>query len=404
MSYQVASNEEKICRLDGLYITNLPHTAAHAIMNQQPLEPRHLPLATVLLILATVLLTACGTQPVKPVEGPPPVFPAPPDAPRFIYERTLTFSDNVEQTTAGDRFRLFALGEKRSAKALVKPFGVAVRHGRVYVTDTAQRVVALFDIPGARYVEIGAEKPGQLIKPMGIDVSSRGEVFVSDMTQRVVQVYDLDGKYLRTLGGKDILKRPSGVAVNPGGTRLYVVETGGIDTDAHHVYMFDAQSGALLQTIGKRGVGDGEFNIPLQAAIAPDGTLHVVDKGNFRVQTFNPDGSFARTFGAPGRFPGQFASPKGIATDPDGNIYVVDTAFGNFQIFNKDGQLLMFIGERGASGAPAKYMLPAGIDVDEDGRIYVVDQFFRKVDVFRPAGLRAEEGFAVVKGKDKTGG
>lgn len=388
-------------RFEELLIRHGVSGRARKIRGMHAIPPANLFLAILYAILATVLLTACGTPPVKPVEGPPPVFPAPPDPPRFIYERSLTFSDNVEQTSAGDRFRLFALGENRSVKALIKPFGVAAYRGRVYVTDTAQRVVALFDIPGARYVEIGVEKPGQLVKPMGIDVSSRGEVFVSDMTQRVIQVYDLDGKYLRSIGGKDMLKRPSGVAIDPGGTRLYVVETGGIDTDAHHVHVFDARSGALLQTIGKRGIKDGEFNIPLQAAASPDGTLYVVDKGNFRVQAFHPDGRFARAFGTAGRFPGQFASPKGIATDPQGNVYVVDTAFGNFQIFNKDGQLLMFVGERGSSGAPARYMLPAGIDVDEDGRIYVVDQFFRKVDVFRPIGLKTDEGFAVRKAVPK---
>ncbi len=345
---------------------------------------------------ALVILTLAGCA-ATPKEAPfiPPVFPAAPDAPRFIYERTLSFSDNVEQASSvTERLRLFAVGEKKGAKALVKPFGVAVHRGRVYVTDTAQRLVVMFDIPGGRYVEIGVDKPGQLTKPMGIDVSSQGEVFVSDMTLRRVLVYDGDGKFLRSIGDKDTLQRPSSVAVNPAGTRLYVADTGGVDSESHHVYVYDARTGALLQTIGKRGIKDGEFNLPLQAAVGPDGTLYVVDKGNFRVQAFRPDGSFALAFGTPGRFPGQFASPKGIATDLQGNIYVVDTAFGNFQIFNKDGQLLMFIGERGSSGAPAKYMLPAGIDVDEDGRIYVVDQFFRKVDVFRPTGLRADEGFA----------
>ena len=36
---------------------------------------------------------------------------------------------------------------------------------------------------------------------------------------------------------------------------------------------------------------------------------------------------------------------------------------------------------------------PSGISVDEDGRVYMVDQWFRKIDVFRPATLKAEDGF-----------
>lgn len=351
-----------------------------------------------LSLLLAAMVVGCASTPPAP-EFVPPVFPAPPDPARFIFERSLSFSDNVEQTTRGDRFRMFALGETKAVRGLIKPFGVAAYRGQIYVTDTAQRVVVVFDIAHGKYREIGQDKPGQLTKPMGIDVSSLGEVFVSDMTLRQILVYNTDGKYLRTFGDKTLLNRPSGVAVSPDGTRLYVVDTGGVESDAHQVLVFDAQSGTHLQTIGKRGVNDGEFNMPLQAAVGPDGTLYVTDKGNFRVQAFHPDGRFALAFGNIGRFPGQFASLKGIATDPQGNIYVVDTAFGNFQIFNKEGQLLMFIGERGAGGAPAKYMLPAGIDVDEDGRIYIVDQFFRKVDVFRPIGLQAHEGYAGDKTK-----
>ncbi len=138
--------------------------------------------------LFILTLAGCATAP-KEAPFIPPVFPAAPDAPRFIYERTLSFSDNVEQASSvAERLRLFAVGEKKGAKALVKPFGVAVHRGRVYVTDTAQRLVVMFDIPGGRYVEIGTDKPGQLTKPMGIDVSSQGEVFVSDMTLRRVLV------------------------------------------------------------------------------------------------------------------------------------------------------------------------------------------------------------------------
>jgi sugar lactone lactonase YvrE len=206
-------------------------------------------------------------------------------------------------------------------------------------------------------------------------------------------IYDAEGQFLRTIGDDETLIRPSDVAVSPDGARVYVVDVGGVDSDQHRVQVFDAASGGLLKTIGTRGSEQGQFNLPVQATVSTDGTLYVVDKGNFRVQAFRPDGDFAFAFGTAGRFPGQFFSPKGIATDNDGNVYVIDTAFGNFQIFNSAGELLLIIGDRGESGAPANYLLPAGIDVDTDGRIYVVDQFFRKIDIFRPVGLKPEEGY-----------
>lgn len=340
-----------------------------------------LPLVTCYLLL---LLPGCSSHPPRETFDRAPVFPAPPDKPRFIYERTLQNSEDVAKLTGLQRLKIMATGQPLQVQGLVKPYGVAVYHRRVYVTDTAQRAVLMFDIPGGRFRQFGVEDPGELRKPIGITVSKQGEVYVADVVARRVLVYDADGHYLRTLGSDELLHRPAGVALSPDGKRLYVVDVGGLDNNDHRVQVFDAHSGAHLQTIGTRGTGDGQFNLPLQDAVAPDGTLYVVDGGNFRVQAFDPNGQFLFSFGEVGRFPGQFARPKGIAIGPDGNVYVVDTAFGNVQIFDPKGRLLMFIGSRDLAGKPGKFFLPAGVAVGEDGRIYMADQYFRKVEVFRP--------------------
>ncbi|MBK9132653.1 MAG: 6-bladed beta-propeller [Gammaproteobacteria bacterium] len=340
--------------------------------------------ARLTLVVALGLLAACAGTPEVESDFTPPVYPPPPAEPRFVYERTLLYNEDVEEVTSGMRFKQFALGEARKLMGLVKPFDVAAHAGRVYVSDTVQRAVMVFDIPGKRFFQIGAEKPGRLSKPMGIDIAGDGTLYVADITERRVMVYDADGTFLRAIGDRELLQRPSDVALSPDGARLYVVDTGGVESAEHVVHVFDARSGEPRGRIGARGMGEGELNLPLQAAVAPDGTLYVVDSGNFRVEAFDGDGRYRFSFGSVGRFPGQFARPKGIAIDAAGNVYVVDTAFGNVQIFDRAGQLLMFIGERGQSGFPGKYMLPAGIDVDSDGRVYIVDQFFRKVDIYRP--------------------
>jgi DNA-binding beta-propeller fold protein YncE len=351
-------------------------------------------------IIAAVLLSACASTPPPAQEFIPPVYPPAPAEPRFVYERTLLYNEDVEGYSRKKRFIEFATGASRKLTGMVKPFDVAARKGRVYVSDSVQRRILVFDIPGARFFEIGGEMPGQLMKPLGIAVAADGTVYVADVTAQRVFAYDAEGVFLRTIGEGGTLQRPSDVAVSPDGERLYVVDTGGVDSETHAVLVFDARSGEPVRTIGKRGAEPGEFNLPLQAAVDGEGTLHVVDSGNFRIQSFDSDGNFRSAFGSVGRYPGQFARPKGIAVDPQGNLYVIDTAFGNFQIFNPRGELLMFIGERGNAGFPGKYMLPAGITVDEDGRIYVVDQFFRKVDIYRPVGLAPEQGHA---GSDSAG-
>ena len=123
--------------------------------------------------------------------------------------------------------------------------------------------------------------------------------------------------------------------------------------------------------------------MPLQGAVAPDGTLYILDSGNFRVQAFDRDGKFLRAFGSLGNSLGNLARPRGIAVDGDGNIYISDAAFNNFQIFTPQGQLLLAIGTGATKSKPGKFGLISGIAVDETGRVYVVDQYFNKVEVFR---------------------
>ncbi len=348
--------------------------------------------ATAALVL--LLLAGCAATPAPSIPFKPPVYPPAPAEPRFIFERTLLYNDDIETLTKKQRFRQFATGEARQSKGMVKPFDIAVRQGKVYVSDSVQRSVLVFDIPGKRFSQIGTTQPGALKKPLGIDVGPNGHLFVADISALRILEYDVDGKFVRRMGSKADFTRPTDVTVSNDGTRLYVVDTGGVASDSHNVIVFELATGKAIKTIGQRGTKEGEFNLPLQITNSINGGWYIVDGGNFRVQAFNDDDSFKFAFGKVGRYPGQFARPKGIATDPDGNIYVIDSAFGNVQIFNEAGELLMFMGQRGQSGIPGRYMLPSGIDVDEDGRIYIVDQFFRKVDVFRPYALGADEGYA----------
>ncbi len=362
------------------------------------------------LSLAPALLanmfTGCAPIPVAPRrDAGPLVFPKPPDEPRFIFERTIYTSADVVTDEQASQFRRLVTGEVRSGEGLAKPYAVAVHQGRIYLSDSVERFIKVFDVPQGRMLKIGAEDPGQLIKPLGIDVDRAGNLFVADAGAKAIVIYDRDGKFLRKIGGgaKDnLFDRLASVTVDPKGDRLYVVDIGGVSSESHRVRVFDPLSGKHLFDFGKRGTGPGEFNLPRDVAVGREGQLYVVDGGNFRIQVFDRNGKYLQTFGRVGRQLGQFARPKEAATDKDGNLYVVDTAFGNIQIFNPDGDLLMFIGDRAEQDGPAKYMLPSGVYVDEDGRIYMVDQWFRKVDIFRPAALKAQDGYLGRKAGNKS--
>ena len=343
------------------------------------------------LLAFSILIAACASNPERE-PGPPPTYPPPPEQARLIYDGSLRSSSDIVEPGFGEKLQAFATGTRIDPDGLAKPYGIAVKNQRIFISDTQQRAILMFDLVNRQFKIFGREGKGSLLKPLGIDISPENEIYVIDITAKRIVVFDFDGNYLRGIGSDGLFVRPSGLALDTRGERIYVSDTGGIESDKHRVLVLDAKTGKLIQTIGKRGREPGQFNLPLQIATSKDGRLYVVDSGNFRVQAFDADGKFMHSFGSAGRRPGQFSRPKGITTDNDNNVYVVDTAFGNFQMFNPEGQLLMHVGDRGASGLPGFYMLPAGIDVDEAGRVYLVDQFFRKIDIFRPASLPSLEG------------
>jgi len=352
----------------------------------------------IFIILATFFaLSGCTTEPER-VPMPQSlkdtlVFPPPPDEPRYIYERTIRADIDVIPEEEDDAIQRMLTGSKKRGTAIGKPYGLVVDRGRLYVGDTGRRSVMVFDIPGQKFFSFGEDDPGQLAKPLGIDMDKNGNIYVLDGTKKVIQIYDRDGKYLRTIGNPEDINRPAGLGVNADGSRIYAVDIGGSSYETHRILVYDGKSGKLISEIGKRGDKPGELNLPRDVAVAADGSLFVVDGGNFRVQKFSPDGKFISEFGSIGRLPGQFSRPKEIALDKDENIYVADAAFGNFQIFNSKGELLMPVGNRSSIPGPTHMMLPSGIAVDSDGRIYFADQFFQKVDVYRPIGLGLTEGF-----------
>lgn len=113
-----------------------------------------------------------------------------------------------------------------------------------------------------------------------------------------------------------------------------------------------------------------------------NGTLYVLDAGNFRVQAFDPTGKLRLAFGSMGSGLGSFSRPRAIATDAEGNIYVTDGAFNNVQIFNPRGELLMPLGRLSPQPGPGRYSLIAGVAVDEANRLLILDHYFRKIEIY----------------------
>lgn len=89
-----------------------------------------------------------------------------------------------------------------------RPTNVAVDgDGNLYVTDTSNRRVEIFDADGEFIRTWGkaGDGPGKFARPKGIAIDADGHVWVADAVQDRLQVFTPEGKVLMYLGGHGLL-------------------------------------------------------------------------------------------------------------------------------------------------------------------------------------------------------
>ena len=86
---------------------------------------------------------------------------------------------------------------------------------------------------------------------------------------------------------------------------------------------------------------DGQFRQPTDVTWDPEGNIFISDGYiNARVAKFDKIGDWVKQWGGPGRGPGELNTPHSISADAKGNIFVADRGNRRIQVFNPDGGLL----------------------------------------------------------------
>ncbi|HEX9015931.1 MAG TPA: peptidyl-alpha-hydroxyglycine alpha-amidating lyase family protein [Chloroflexota bacterium] len=250
-----------------------------------------------------------------------------------------------------------------------------------------------------------------------------GSVYTADDGNHTIRKFSPTGELLMTLGtpgvGSDTgyvpekgissithggppFNRPTGVALAPGG-ELYVCD--GYGNARVHRFTSD---GKLIQSWGEPGTGPGEFNLPHDIWVRPDGTVMVADRENDRIQFFSPDGKYLYEWTDVQR-------PTGLAMDREGRTYVTElwwrvgqTSFrhgkitedrpGRVSVFDREGNVLARFGHEGDRTAPGNFIAPHGIGVDSHGDVYVaeVTETFGVKGAGLPSGFHSFQKFRKV--------
>ncbi len=220
--------------------------------------------------------------------------------------------------------------------AFNEPWDVAVSPDgrRVYVADTWNHRVQVFTAEGAFLTQWGHPGFGQTSDPYGywgprgIAVDALGRVYVVDTGNKRVLVYDENGAHLTSFGSGGALagqfNEPVGIAIDAAG-QIYIADTWnqriqifvpGLDPQAPAFY-----AAALWDFSG--WYGQSLDNKPYLAVDA-QGNVYVTDPDAGRVLQFDAEGSFVRAWGEEWPGGGRIGVASGVAVDSQGRVWVAD--------------------------------------------------------------------------------
>jgi hypothetical protein len=356
----------------------------------------------ILLIMctcATTWLSGCAAA-----RNASPVFwPKAPDAPRLQYLMGIKDSADVEEKSS---LSLLDLGQnEKKLVTIVKPYGIALHKGKIYVCDTIQAEVIIFDLPGKKVTTLaGNKEAGRLKKPINLAVDSEGYLYVGDTVLRKVLKYSPEGAFLEAIGAELNIK-PTGIAVDE--LFLYV-----LNSEKGLVQLFDRSTGKAGRSFGQAGDERGRLFSPLGIGLDGKGGVFVTNLDG-RIVQFDRDGHSLKMFGKLGSDLSEFGRPRAITIDRAGIMYVVDASFQEVRMMQDDFQILMTFGEPGTRGS---LNVPAGIAVSEENLsyfqkladpdfllervIFAVSQFGdRKIGIYGLGKKKGVDYEALIKGR-----
>jgi len=184
--------------------------------------------------------------------------------------------------------------ENQITEGLVDPVGIAIdtTNRFLYVVDTQQDQVIVYDADSLKLLRrIGTggknhflTSPGDFGAPQGVAVDKEGNVYVADTMNNRVEIFDADGNFMSQFGkngdGPGYFARPKGIAVDGDG-HVWVA-----DEMNDRLQVFNRE-GQLLTYIGQgHGELPGQFKSLAGVAIDKQNRVFTTEQEPGRLQMF----------------------------------------------------------------------------------------------------------------------
>jgi sugar lactone lactonase YvrE len=289
---------------------------------------------------------------------------------------------------SGTKLREFGSGGSGTGQ-LSNPTATVTKDGKVYVCDSGNSRIAVFDNNGSWVKNFGTYGIGEFFDLRSVVVDKEGNIYTGDYEQKDIRKYDASLNFVKRIGrggsGDGEFSGLLGLAVSPD-QKLYALD------ESSRIQIFDLE-GNFIGKFGTGGNSDGAFNAASGIAVGPDGRVYVSDRDNHRIQVFAPDGRFLSKFGSQGSFNGQFNKPLRVAVSPSGMVAVADSENYRNQFFDSEGTFVRLFDSNG--NASYKPLMPQIVSFLSDGNLSVFD---RHTWDYRTGSLRIfDQSGAVVK-------
>jgi len=206
----------------------------------------------------------------------------------------------------------------------VSPVGISLSGNAIYVADSAAGKVHILDRQGEHEKTITS-----LNRPTGIAFhESSGRLYVTDTVENKVVVFDKSGAKLTEFGARGLAP---GQFNFPTSLAIYGDTLIANDTLNYRIQLFTLD-GVPLSSFGEVGDASGQFALSKGLGADADGHVYVADALSNFIQVFDNEGRFLLSFGGMGGEVGRFRLPAGICIH-NNTIYVADSQNGRVQVF-----------------------------------------------------------------------
>ena len=200
---------------------------------------------------------------------------------------------------------------------------------------------------------------------VGIAVNMKKNIAVTDNGKQCVYIFDKNSKFQRKL---ELKGNPHGVTYLKGDEILIV------DTNNDRIQQTNIQTGTVVKTLGKEGLGIGDFDIPGDVCLDEERRIAMTDFWNNGMQVMSRERETISIFGNFG--PEKLTHPKSCLPYKD-KFFVSDTENHYIKALGKLGTFVHEFRKKGNQDGQLNYS--SGLPMDSSNNLLVCDPWNNRV-------------------------